>query len=97
VEILGLDQYNSADQKIPDGRIDDRPEIYRPDWGLLVFPNREPFNSTHTFIDAVGNETQPLSELVPDIYQQPIPHSALLDASRYFIRFVTYSPPWQPH
>ena len=91
--ILGLDQYNPCGHKYPDGHIDDRAEIYRPDWGLLIFPNREPFNSSSGFTDVAGNETMALLDTVPEIYncfsQQAI------DASLYYIRTVTYRPPWR--
>ncbi len=62
LEILGLDQYNAYGQKYSDGHVDDRLDIYRPDWGLLFFPEREPFNSGRTFTDAAGNETMALAE-----------------------------------
>ena len=90
LEILGLDQYNPYGQKYPDGRIDDRVEIYRPDWGLLFFPRREPFNSSISFVDAAGNETMPLADTVPDIYLYTGPQQQAV--SRYFLRFVTYTP-----
>jgi len=90
IQILGLDQYNMAGQKYPDGRVDDRVEIYRPDWGLLIFPEREPFNSTRTFVDADGNETMPLADTVPEIYDSTYP---ALDATKYFIRVAI---PWPP-
>lgn len=89
LEILGLDQYNSADQRFPDGRVDNRNEIYRKDWGLILFPNREPFNTTRTFTDSVGNETQPLEVLTPEIYQFTSSNSAQQDNSQYFLRIST--------
>ena len=89
LEILGLDRYNSADQKIPDGRVDDRPDIYRSDWGLVIFPNREPFNTTSTFTDTAGNETQPLQDTVWEIYQSSSASSAQQDNSQYFLRVST--------
>ncbi len=89
LEILGLDQYNSADQKIPDGQVDDRPEIYRKDWGLIIFPNREPFNTTSTFTDAAGNVTQPLQDTVPQIYESTTYSTAQQDNSKYFLRIST--------
>ncbi|MCK4462305.1 MAG: hypothetical protein KAW46_10910, partial [candidate division Zixibacteria bacterium] len=87
LEIFGLDQYNSADQKFPDGRVDDRVEIYRPDWGLIIFPEREPFASTRTFMDSSGNETIALVDTVPDIYRYTGRQQQ--DASLYFVRIST--------
>jgi hypothetical protein len=95
LEILGLDQYDQTGRKHPDGQVDDRNEVYRPEWGLLIFPEREPFNSTRTFINASGNETMPLQDTVPEIYQVISSHQ-LEGASRYFIRTVSYPPLW-PH
>ena len=89
LEILGLDQYNSVDQKIPDGRIDDRPEIYRSDWGLIIFPNREPFNTTSTFTDDAGNSTQPLTDTVSEIYTSTYTNTAQQVNSKYFLRIST--------
>ncbi len=90
LEILGLDQYNPYGQKYPDGHADDRVEIYRPEWGLLFFPEREPFNSAVTFTDEAGNETMALTDPVPEIYMYTSPQQ--LAASQYFLRFVTYTP-----
>ncbi|MDH3938453.1 MAG: cell surface protein SprA, partial [candidate division Zixibacteria bacterium] len=91
IEILGLDQYNSANQKVPDGRVDDRPDIYRPDWGLIIFPNREPFRTRSTFFDVSGNETQFLQDTVPEIYVSTNTSSAQRDNSQYFLRISTKS------
>ena len=41
MEILGLDQYASLDSKVSDGKVDDRSEIWRTEWGLLIFPHQE--------------------------------------------------------
>ena len=87
LEILGLDQYNSADQKFPDGRVDDRVEVYRPDWGLIIFPEREPFASTRTFMDSSSIETMALVDTVPDVYRYT--GSQQQDASLYFLRIST--------
>ncbi|HOP07280.1 MAG TPA: cell surface protein SprA [candidate division Zixibacteria bacterium] len=88
LEILGLDQYNTTSGKIPDGVIDDRVEIFRPEWGLIIFPEREPFNSTRTFSDSLGRVTQKLDELVPDIYSY-YSTTSQQEASRYFIRIIS--------
>ncbi|MBI4720460.1 MAG: cell surface protein SprA, partial [Chitinivibrionia bacterium] len=88
LEILGLDQYNSTDQKIPDGRLDDRAEMFRPEWGLLIFPERQPFNSQRTFVDLQGHETMPLALTVPQIYSFSDDNDQI-DASQYFLRLST--------
>ncbi len=67
ISILGLDQYNRQGQNRPDNVLDDRIEVFRPDWGLVIFPSRTPFNSDTTFQNA-DNTTVPLAEKVPNIY-----------------------------
>ena len=89
LEILGLDQFNTADQRFPDGKMDDRQDIFREDWGLLIFPEREPFNSSHRFQDSTGNVTMKLDVKVPDIYEYTDRQKT--DASEYFIRLATRS------
>jgi hypothetical protein len=98
LEILGLDQYNSVDQKIPDGRLDDRVDVYRPEWGLIIFPHRTPFNTDTNFVDANGDQTALLRELVPEIYTSASENQKLA-ASQYFLRIIYYlyaEPPLGP-
>jgi len=85
IEILGLDQYNTRDQKYPDSKVDDRLEIYRSDWGLLIFPSREPFASDTTFVNANGVSTAELEEKAPQIYSY---HSSTEKTknSKYYIQ-----------
>jgi hypothetical protein len=68
LEILGLDQYNENGEKLPDGKIDERVELFRPEWGLLIFPEREPFNSNRCFQNANGEMTDTLALKVPTLY-----------------------------
>ncbi len=89
LEILGLDQFNTVDQRFPDGKMDDRQEIFREDWGLLIFPEREPFNSSRRFQDSTGNTTMGLEVKTPDIYEYTDRQKT--DASEYFIRLATRS------
>ncbi len=42
LEILGIDQYTRGGDKIPDNIVDDRPLLFEPEWGLLIFPHRTP-------------------------------------------------------
>ena len=87
LEILGLDRYNALNQRLPDGRVDEISEIFRPDWGLLIFPQRQPFNTDSTFTDSLGRTTQALQVRVPAIYENDDANStASLNASQYFIR-----------
>jgi hypothetical protein len=70
IEILGLDQWDNAQPgiKLPDGVMDYRAEIFRPDWGLLILPEREPFNSNRRFQDMSGNYSDLLVNKVPNLY-----------------------------
>ena len=95
LEILGLDQYNRIDQKLPDGQLDDRVEVYRPDWGLLMFPHRTPFDTDTNFVDASGGRTALLRELVPEIYTSRSENQKIAD-SKYFLCIVYYLYPEAP-
>lgn len=89
VRILGLDQYNAQGEKLPDNVADDRVEVYRPDWGLLMFPSWRPFALDTSFVDAGGHRTVPLTTQAPLIYDymdvnQPV------SGSKYFIRYTVW-------
>lgn len=88
VQILGLDQYNASNVKIPDGKVDGRLEVYRPDWGLLIFPEREPFNSSATFTDD-NNVTTPELEVKNQRIYNYRSQSEKTDGSQYYIQTVT--------
>lgn len=86
VAILGLDQFNDEGVKKQDYKVDDRPDILRPDWGLLIFPSREPFASDTTFRDVDGRETAMLVATVPVIYHSSnIAEKAA--SSEYYIEY----------
>ena len=89
IRILGLDQYNATGQKLSDNKVDDRVEVFRPEWGLLMFPSWRPFNLDTNFVDADGHVTVPLTTKAPFIYDyndisQPV------SGSRYFIRYTVW-------
>ncbi|MEW5993642.1 MAG: cell surface protein SprA, partial [Candidatus Zixiibacteriota bacterium] len=89
IEILGLDQYTDATgEKVPDGRFDERPEVFRPEWGLIIFPHRRPFANEPASVDARGNETIDLVPNVTKIYSYTSPTDKT-DASQYYIQKVT--------
>ena len=89
LEILGLDQYNNATgEKIPDGKFDERLEIFRPDWGLLIFPHRRPFAADTTYVDANGVSTIGLVPIVTKIYDYSSDNEKS-QATQYFIQIVT--------
>lgn len=89
VRILGLDQYNANDMKLPDNEVDDRLTTYNADWGLVMFPSWRPFNLDTNFVDADGHVTVPLTIKAPLIYDyndisQPV------SGSRYYIRYTIW-------
>ncbi len=91
LEILGLDQYNAAgSSRIPDGKLDELPAVFRSDWGLVIFPSRTPFYSDTTFQNAQGQQTQVLDPKVPEIYffESGTEKS---QSSQYFMKFFTKS------
>lgn len=85
IEILGLDQYNNSSMKVPDGLLDNREEVFRPDWGLIIFPAREPFNSDTTFTSGLGWDTPPLNDKVENIYNYDS-FSEKYSNSKYYLR-----------
>lgn len=87
LEILGLDQYNRQDQKIPDNLVDDRREVFNEEWGLLIFPDRRPFDSDTTFVTATGQASAPLRDRVPDLYDYTST-TEKARASQYYIQYT---------
>ena len=89
MEILGLDQYkNGSDSREPDNLLDDREDVFRPDWGLIIFPSRQPFNSDTVFYRTPSDSTAELKVKLPNIYS----YNSLTqktDNSEYFIRMST--------
>ncbi len=89
MEILGLDQYkNGTDIKEPDNRLDDREEVFRPDWGLIIFPSREPFNSDTVYYRSASDSTAGLAVKLPNLYEYNS-ITEKTDQSEYFIRTST--------
>jgi hypothetical protein len=90
LKILGLDQWNNNQQgvKIPDGKLDPYDAVFRSDWGMLIFPEREPFNSNRVFVDANNDASDTLIDKVPALYyyQSPIEKQ---EASEYYIQSST--------
>ncbi|RKX27936.1 MAG: cell surface protein SprA, partial [Candidatus Zixiibacteriota bacterium] len=89
LEILGLDQFKGA-KNVPDGKLDETDAVYRKDWGLLIFPDRRPFDTDRTFKYEDGRESQPLQLRVPKIYDVPS-GTDKTNASQYFLRIYTKS------
>ena len=90
IEVLGLDQYTTSGRKIPDGLVDDRSQIWRSDWGLLIFPNRKPFDSDTTFVSENGDSTTSLQAKVPSLYNY-VSRNQRVENSQYYIQIATKS------
>ncbi len=85
IQILGLDRYNKRNERVPDGRVDERQEVFRPDWGLLIFPRRRPFDNDSVFVDSSGRPTQELQDKVSAIYDYDQDAEIVRTQSQYFI------------
>ena len=90
LEILGLDLGNSSSKNdFPDGEVDEKIELFRPDWGLLIFPNRTPFNSEERYTHSDDNVTTPeLDMKVPILYSYSS-YTEMSEQSQYYIRMTT--------
>lgn len=93
IKILGLDQWNnnSLDRKLPDGKIDPLIEVYRPEWGLVIFPHREPFNTDTTFVDANAQLSDSLVLKVPTLYDY-LSTVEKMESSKYYLRIRVWHP-----
>ncbi len=81
--ILGLD-LKKASLRTPDGKVDDDPAIFKPEWGLLLLPSRRPFDTSRVFGTTTG-PTPELAERVPDIYDTRDQNR--FKSSKYYFQF----------
>jgi Motility related/secretion protein len=87
--ILGLDLHNSVEARVPDGKMDQgRREIFWSELGLIIFPNREPFNTDTTFAVDNGLRTPSLRAKVPSIYNYNSATEKTLK-TEYYIQIAT--------
>jgi len=91
IQILGLDQWNNNRNsiKVPDGKLDPLLEVFRDDWGLVIFPEREPFNSGRVFVDANGVQSDTLVEKVSAIYTSLRESSGSISGTKYYLQIST--------
>lgn len=92
LEVFGLDRYNKATgQRVSDNILDDREYIFRPDWGVVIFPSRTPFDDDVTFTDANGKTTPviPEDKRVPTIYEYTSPTERTEKSNFYLKIFST--------
>jgi hypothetical protein len=88
LKLMGLDQYDSHGNSQADNLLDDRSEVFRPDWGLVIFPDRYPFDTDTTFLIR-GQLTVPLSEKPWRIYDYTTQEERKA-ASRYYLRYTVW-------
>jgi len=83
IRIFGLDRYDQSGNPNPDGLVDVNTPIIEPSQGLLIFPDRRPFNPADS-ISYSGTKLDSDST-VPQIYQLRRDNSDLLSKSQYYI------------
>jgi hypothetical protein len=93
LQILGLDQWNNDQPgtRLPDGGLDFRVEVFRPEWGLIIFPHRAPFNSDTTFTDQSGYTTHPLELRIQSLYDY-LSKTERTESSAYFLQITIRIP-----
>lgn len=65
---------------------DERDDVFRPDWRLIIFPARRPFDTDTTFYTQTGAQSLPLEIGVPELYDYS-PIYVKMQVSRYYIRW----------
>lgn len=88
MQILGLDRFNESNSPIPDGKIDRNTGLIEANLGLLVFPDRHPFDSRRLFVARAAGDTVRLEDRVPEIYSQTT-ESVTRAASKYYLTIST--------
>ncbi len=86
-KILGLDQYNAQEVREPDGKIDDRREVFESEWGLIIFPDREPFNTNAVYTSASGVTQPELEEKNEKIYR----YTSTKEKTENSLYYIEYS------
>lgn len=90
LQIFGLDQVNNTNisKRIPDGKLDPFQTIHREDWGLVIFPDRRPFEGGEVFDYGGGEHSDELRKVVEDIYEYSSRSEKLQD-SKYYLQVST--------
>jgi cell surface protein SprA len=86
IRILGLDRYNQSGSVGPDGLVDVETPIVDPYRGLLIFPDRTPFDSEIEFVEGI-----PLEKRVSEIYKFSINSQQVIQASNYYLEISNRS------
>lgn len=88
LQLLGLDRYDASNARIPDGEIDKNSNVIDASLGLLIFPDRHPFDSRLLYAIGTNGDTVRLAETVPEIYTQTT-ESITRAASKYYLSIAT--------
>ncbi|MEW5924918.1 MAG: cell surface protein SprA, partial [Candidatus Zixiibacteriota bacterium] len=83
ITLLRLDRYDQNGNLTPDYVADVYSDIVIASAGLLIFPDREPFNI------ALTDSTSGLGETVPEIYNTKRASTDALKASKYYIEVTS--------
>jgi hypothetical protein len=83
IRILGLDRYDRHGNPGPDGYADIYTNIIDPEEGILIFPDRKPFDADSLY---AASDSVALDPKVPQIYDWRRHNSNLLGASTYYIK-----------
>ncbi len=85
LQIFGLDLQNTNGQPIPDGIIDQTTALIDPVLGLLVFPDRHPFDPAQAFVvDSVTGDSVYPEETVSVLYDDNN-FSTITGESKYYM------------
>jgi len=84
--ILGLDRFDLSGNAEPDGLVDVKTPIVDPNLGLLIFPDRKPFDPGRDFVSGTS-----LDPRVPEIYDLLPSNSDMIKQSQYYIEISSRS------
>ncbi|MFH2036893.1 MAG: cell surface protein SprA [Candidatus Zixiibacteriota bacterium] len=86
IQLFGLDRLNQAGDSIPDNLVDIYSPIIEPEYGLLIFPEREPFNKKTA---TVNTKIVNINNQVPEIYNNTYSHTDAQINSTFYITYTT--------
>jgi hypothetical protein len=84
LQLLGLDNYDPGGRESPDGRIDGSYRLIDVDQGLLIFPDRRPFDPPPGTHHSKAFPDSSLRDPVPSIYDA-LNWQEQIEASKYYM------------
>ncbi len=88
LQLFGLDRVDVNSAGAPDGKVDYNNAILNLADGLLIFPDRQPFDPLSDTIRSVKYPDSTLRERVPEIYKDAN-MTTVGNASKYYIKLTT--------